>query len=113
MDNKDVKVSLIEYLDQASWWEFGYKFKVENKSNKTLTIVFDDTSIAEVNCKPLFSIDHIEAGHTAYFNFAWDRASLERSWIPYIDNVEFTLKVYNSNNWNIPALYGTKAFIKH
>ena len=112
IDNADVKISIIEYLDKASWWEFGYKFRVENKSNKVITVMFDSVSIMDINCKPMFSIDHIDAGHTAYFNLAWDRESLERAYIPYLDNVEFMVRVYDNENWETPAIYGTRVLIK-
>lgn len=113
LDNSDVKVSIVEYLEKASWWEFGYKLKIENKSNEVITYMFDDVSIMDINCKPMFSIDHIEPGQTTYFNIAWDKDSLEKAWIPYINNIKFMLRIYNNDNWRTPALYGTKALIKH
>ena len=112
LDNTDIRVTVIEYLNKASWWEFGYKFKVENKSNKTLSVMFTDVSIMDINCAPLFNIDHVESGHTIYFNLAWDRDSLERAWIPYVDNIEFMLSIYDTSTWNTPAKYGTRALIK-
>ena len=113
LNTHNIKVYIVEVLDKASWWEFGYKFKVENNSNKVLTIMFDDVSILGIDCKPMFFVDHIEPGHTAYFNLAWDIDTLKRSCIPYLDNVEFTLKIYDTENWNTPALCGTKVLLKH
>ena len=113
INNKDIKVSIVEYLDKASWWEFGYKFKVENTSGKTITIMFSDVSIMDINCDPMFHVDHIETGHSAYFNLAWDMASLKSAYIPYIDNIEFILRVYNNDTSYAPAIYGTRALIKH
>lgn len=112
IDNSDIKISIIEYLDKAGWWEFGYKFKVENKSTKVLTYTFDCVSIMDIDCKPMFSIDHVDSGHTVYFNLAWDKESLERAYIPYIDNIKFMVRVYDNENWDTPALYGTRALIK-
>ena len=62
IDNSDIKISIIEYLDKAGWWEFGYKFKVENKSTKVLTYTFDCVSIMDIDCKPMFSIDILIRG---------------------------------------------------
>lgn len=112
IDNSDIKISIVEYLKQASWWEFGYKLKVENKSTKVLTYMFDYVSIVGIECKPMFTIDHIEPGHTDYFNLAWDKESLERAYIPYLDNIEFMLRVYDNDDWKDLALYGTRALIK-
>jgi hypothetical protein len=66
-----------------------------------------------IGCPPLFSIDHIEAGHTAYFTLGWDNETLERLYVPYIDNVEFMLKVYDNDNWRAPAFAGERILIKH
>lgn len=112
MDNEYAKVSIIKYLAKDYWWEFGYEFKIVNKTNKVLTALIDDCSIMDVMCKPLFSIDHVEAGHTAYFTVAWDRETLERSHLPYIDNIEFLVRVYNGENWKMPALAGSKILLK-
>ena len=75
--------------------------------------MIDSASIMNINCDPLFKVDHIEAGHIAYFNIAWDKETLERGYIPYIDNIEFIIRVYDNEDWTTPALYGTKILIKH
>jgi hypothetical protein len=67
MDNEWAKVSIVKYLAKDCWWEFGYELKIYNKTNKVLTVMFDDCYIMDIQCKPLFSIDHIDAGKTAYF----------------------------------------------
>ena len=113
LDNSEVRVSIVEYLDAAGWWEFGYKIKIENKGIKLITVTFDNVSILEINCKPVFSVEHIEGGHTAYINLAWDIDSLKRTCIPYLDNVAFTVQVYDNADLGRPALYGTNVLIKH
>jgi hypothetical protein len=113
LDNSEVRVSIVEYLDAASWWEFGYKIKIENKGVRLFTVTFDNVAILDINCKPMFSVEHIEGGHTAYINLAWDTDSLKRACIPYLDNVAFTVRVFDNADWTKPALYGTNILIKH
>jgi hypothetical protein len=113
MDNEYVRIDIVEYLSTASWWEFGYKFRVINKTNEVITMMLDNTSIMSIQCKPLFNIDHIDAGKTIYFNMAWDKEALERSYIPYIDNIEFIIKIFNNENWTTPALVGSHILIKN
>lgn len=113
LDNEDVKISIVEYLEKASWWEFGYKFKVENKSNKVITILFENTCIVNIDCQAMFQVDHIYANSTRYFNLAWSMDSLERCWVPYIGDVGFTLSVYNSENFDLPANYTMNVLIKN
>lgn len=112
MDNEYAKISIVKYLAADRWWEFGYEIKVYNKTNKVLSIIIDDCYIMNIQCKPLFSIDHIEAGKTAYFKLAWDNDTLTRCHIPYIDNVEFMVRVFDNEDWTVPALAGNRIMIK-
>ena len=112
MDNDFVKVSIVKYLAKDNWWEFGYELKVTNKTNSVITYMIDGASIMDIQCQPLFSIDHIEAGDTAYFTMAWDTEALERSHIPYVDNVEFMLRIYNNDRWTSTALAGSIVLMK-
>ena len=116
MDNADIKISIVKYLASDFWWDVGYELKIENKSNKILTCTIDDTYIMNTYCQPLFSIEHIEAKHTEYFTIGWDRDSLDKSHIPYVDNVEFMVRVFNNeywnNRWTDKALWGTHVLIK-
>ncbi len=113
LDNKDVTISVVEKLESESWWEFGYKLKVENHSEQAISILFDNVSIASVSSKPLFNVDQVEPGYTTYFNLAWDKDSLSKDLVPYLDEVEFTLRVYlGTENWKKPADYGLTVLIR-
>lgn len=112
INNEYTKVSIVKYLTEDNWWEFGYELKVVNKTNNTITMTIDSVSIMDINCKPLFSIDHIDAGNTAYFTLAWDKDTLTKNYIPYIDNIEFMVRIFDNENWNIPALAGSRIMLK-
>jgi hypothetical protein len=113
MDNEYVKISIIKYLSKADWWEFGYELKIYNKTNNLLSVLIDDCYIMDILCKPLFTVDHIEAGKTVYFKIAWDSDTLKRCKIPYIDDVEFMVRVFNTEDWTTPALAGNRIMIKN
>jgi hypothetical protein len=113
LDNDEVKVSIIEVLDKASWWDFGYKIMVENRTDKTLSFIFSDLYIMSISCSPMFTVDHVVGNSTAYFTLAWDEDSLKRACIPYIDNIEFMLRVYSTDDYCAPADYGIRALIKN
>lgn len=112
MDNEYTTISIVKYLTKDDWWEFGYELKIENKTNQVISVLIDDCYIMGIQCKPLFSIDHIDAGKTAFFRAGWDKDTLTRSHIPYIDNVEFMIRIFDNNNWKVPALAGTRILIK-
>lgn len=112
MDNEYAKISIVKYLAKDNWWEFGYELKIINKTNQVITVMIDSLSIMDINCKPLFTIDHIDAKNTAYFILAWDKETLERCYIPYIDNIEFMVRIFDNDDWKTPALAGEKILIK-
>lgn len=113
IDNEQVRVSIINFLDTEHWYRFAYELKIENKSNKVLSFYIDDASIMGINCSPLFYVDHVDAKHSAFFTLGWDHDALERNYIPYIDNVKFTIKVYDNIDWSTPAFAGERVLIKH
>lgn len=114
LDTPEVTITLEERLATESWWEFGYKLKIVNHSNEAVSVLFDNVSIASVTTQPMFNVTQVEPGYTLYFNLAWDKASLERDWVPYLNNVEFSMKVYiGTENWKQPADYGTEILIRN
>lgn len=112
LNTDQVTVSLVNYYDKASWWEFAYEVKITNKTNKLLTATIDKASIMNLQCPPLFSIDYIEPGKTIYFLVGWDRDTLIRSHIPYIDNVEFMIRLFDNDKAKGPAICGAEVLIK-
>ena len=113
LNTSDIKISINKYLNAAQWWEFGYELEIINKTNKVLTVVFDNFYIMSILCKPVFSVDQIYANKTAYFTMAWDSDTLERCYIPYLDNIEFQIAVYDNANRLGPALAGTRVLLKN
>ncbi len=112
MDNEYTKISIVKYLAEDAWWEFGYELKIYNKTDKVLSTIITDTYIMDIFCEPVYNIEHLDPGKTAYFKLAWDEDTLTRCHIPYVDNVEFMIKVFDNNNWTAPALTGKRVMIK-
>ena len=112
LDDEGVRVSITKYLAADMWYEFGYELKIENNTNNIITIAIDDVAIMDTACPPLFNIDHIDAGKTAYFTIGWDKETLERSHVPYVNNIEFMIRVFDNTNWQSTALTGEKIMLK-
>ena len=112
LNKEGVRVSITKYLAKDLWYEFGYELKIENNTKKVITIAIDDAAIMDVSCKPLFTIDHIDAGKTAYFTMGWDKETLDRCHVPYIDNIEFMIRAFDNANWQSTALTGEKIMLK-
>jgi hypothetical protein len=113
MDNEYARITVKKFLSRDSWWEFGYDIEVLNKTNKVISIAFDNVYIMDISCQPLFSIDHIDAGKTANFLLGWDKETLERCYIPYIDNIEFMVRVFDNETWDSTALTGSRVLFKN
>lgn len=113
VDSENIKISLIEYLTENNWRAFGYRLKLENKTNKVLCVILDNNYIMNIKCSPVFTVEHIEPSETKYFELSWDKETLERRYVPYVDNVEFMIRIYNNENWKVPALEGAHILLKH
>lgn len=113
MDNEYARVTVKKFLAKDSWWEFGYDIEVLNKTDKVITVSFDNVHIMDISCKPMFSIDHIETGKTANFMLGWDRDTLERCYIPYVDNIEFMVRIFDNEDWDTAALAGSRVLFKN
>ncbi len=112
IDNEKVKAQITGYLTNSSWYEIAYEFKIENKTDQVLTISFEDVAIMDIYCQPVFHIDHVEPGQTIYFVLGWNCDTLKRCWIPYIDNIDFMLKVYDTEDWKSPAYTGALVLMR-
>lgn len=112
LNNEGVRISITKYLAKDMWYEFGYELKIENNTNNIITISVDDVAIMDVACAPMFSINHIDAGKTAYFTLGWDKETLDRCHVPYIDNIEFMIRAFDNANWQSAALTGEKIMLK-
>ena len=113
MDNEYARVTVKKFLSKDSWWEFGYDIEILNKTAKVISVSFDNVYIMDIACKPMFSIDHLEAGKTANFMLGWDRDTLERCYIPYVDNIEFMVRVFDNDDWDTTALAGARVLFKN
>lgn len=113
LDNELVNIALVGTYGKEAWYEFAYELKITNKTSSIITFTIDDASIMGINCKPLFTVDHIEPSKSTYFRVGWDVDTLTRNYIPYIDNVEFRVKIFNNEDLTGTALTGTRLLIKN
>lgn len=113
MDNEYIRITVVRYMEDDGWYDFAYEFKVENKTDQVLTFSFENMSIMNISCPAVFSIDHVYERETKYFLLAWNKDTLSRCYIPYIDIVNFQIKVYDNEDWRRPADFGEQVIIMH
>lgn len=112
LNNEYIKISIIKALSSSSWFEAGYKLRIQNKTSDVLSVAFTEVFIMGIACEPVYNLEHVDPLATVDFDFVWDKATLDRCHVPYFGDVDFLVKVYNNDKWNAPALTGVRALIK-
>ena len=99
-DNELVKVSVIDAYEDTTWGEVGFEVEIVNKTDMTLMVAVDDVSVNGVMNDPFWATE-VAAGKTAYSNIGWyinsDSNKNVKS-LSDINNIEFTLRAYDSND---------------
>jgi len=70
-----------------------------NNTDKTLMLAADDTSVNDAACRANSSMEVPAGKRTNNYIFSVSESTLEEQWIDEIEYVEFTLRYYDSNDW--------------
>lgn len=78
---------------------FGYTLKVflENKTDKELMFTVDDVSVNGFMCDPFWATS-VAGGKKSNSSIAWLSSSFEENGIEKVEEINFTLRVYDSND---------------
>lgn len=97
VDNEYVTVIVTGYEDDSIW---GYTVKLFllNKTDKNLMFSVDEVSVNGYMADPFYATS-VSAGKCAFSSMSWSDTTLENSGITVIDEIEFTLKVYDEDDW--------------
>jgi hypothetical protein len=104
VDNEAITMTLIATYEDEMFGEVGYKTKIENKTDKAISINSDSTSVNGVMNDPIFTTS-IEPNKTAYVNFYWWTESDLNPNVKCIEdlvNIEGKLDIVDTTNdeWN-------------
>lgn len=96
VDNDIVSISVIGYTSD----EYGYyaHLYVVNKTDKCFKISIDDASVNGFMADPYFVID-VLGGNSAFSTINWMQTTLEENDITSVEEIEFTLTVYDEENY--------------
>jgi len=78
-----------------------------------LMFTVEDASVNGYMAEPLFART-VDAGNCAFDGIAWSGQTLEELQIGEVETLEFTLRVYDADNWseedvlNVPVVLKTK-----
>jgi len=97
VDNDDVTVTVVKSENNA---HLGMQFHVQcvNKTDRTLMFSWDMVSVCGYMYDPLWAAE-VAAGKSALSTIDLDTYALGKMGIDSVDEITFTLRVYDSENW--------------
>ena len=97
VDNEQVTVSL---KDATQYGTSGYTLKVflENKTDKELMFTVDSVSVNGFMCDPFWA-SSVAAGKKANEEISFSESDFEKNGIEAVEEIVFTLRIYDSNDF--------------
>lgn len=97
VDNENVCVKIVGTEDDPVW---GYTLNVylENKTDKELMFTVDEVSINRFMCDPFWA-ESVAAGMKSNSTIYWFESSLAENSITDVEEIHFTLRVYDANDF--------------
>ncbi len=96
--DNDICTVKITGIEEDELWGYTWKAFVENKSDKNLMISFDGVSVNGFMCDPFWGTE-VSAGMKDNSDISWFTEELDRNGITTVDEVVFTLRVTDSDDW--------------
>lgn len=99
-ENCTVKITAIE---EDGLWGYTLKTYLENKTDKELMFSVSNASVNGFMCDPFWAVT-VSAGMKANEEIHFMEEDLKRSGIETVTDIEYTLRVYDSNDWDAEDL---------
>ncbi|MBO4228884.1 MAG: hypothetical protein J5938_00840 [Clostridia bacterium] len=103
VDNDQLSFLILKE-DPEGFWGYTMLCYAENRSNQALTISWDDVSVNGFMCDPYFSTT-LRPGTRGYFDVSFLSSSFEENGITEVEEVEFTLRVRDADDWFADPIY--------
>lgn len=97
VDNEYATAIVTGYTEDSIW---GYTVNLFfiNKSDKEVMFSVNDASVNGYMADPFFAMA-VTAGKCAFGSMSWSDSTLEENSIAEIEEIEFTLRIYDNNDW--------------
>lgn len=99
-ENCTVKITAIE---EDGLWGYTLKTYLENRTDKELMFSVSNASVNGFMCDPFWAVT-VSSGMKAIEEIHFMEEDLKRSSIDTVTDIEFTLRVYDNNNWEADDL---------
>lgn len=97
VDNDYVTVIVTGY-EEDMLWGYAVNLFMINKTDKDVMFSVDEASINGYMADPFYAVE-VLAGKCAFSSMNWFDSTLEDNNITAVEEIEFKLRVYDSNNW--------------
>ena len=111
LDNEAVTVIATGSTDGGLLSGFGLELYLVNKTDRNLMFTADDVSINGYMADPFWA-NGVGAGHSAFTEMSWLKSSLEENGITDVEDVELTLRIYDSDDWFADDIFNGTLSIK-
>ena len=97
VDNADVTFQITVVENDPIW---GYTLKVflENKTDLSLMFTLEEVSVNGYMCDPYWATT-VAAGKKSNSTISWLDSTLEENGITRVEEITFTLRAYDNNDW--------------
>ena len=94
-ENCTVKITA---MGEDSFWGYSLKVFLENKTDLELMYTVDNVSVNGFMCDPFWATT-VAAGKKANDEISFMDSDFEKNGITDVEEITFTLRVYDSNDW--------------
>lgn len=101
-DNDNVRFIIESFDDTSS--AYTLRCYVQNRTSAALMYSWDNVTVNGCAIDPLWITD-IAAGKQAYSEISFSRSDLEANGIETVEQIEFTLMVFNLDNWTTEPIF--------
>lgn len=98
VDNEDITVK-VTGINEDTLWGYALTVYLENKTDKNLMFSLSDVSVNGFMCDPYWA-QSVAAGMKSNTDVSWFADDLKANGIEKVEDVTFTLRVYDSNDWS-------------
>ena len=96
-DDENVTVR-IEAVETDNIWGYTLKVFLENKTDKELMFTVNNVSVNGFLCDPLWAAT-VDAGMKANEEISFSESDFEKNNIENVEQITFTLRIYDNGDW--------------
>lgn len=103
-DNDSASATVTGIGEDDIWGYSVHLYLVNKTTDKTLMFNEENASVNGFMADPYWAVE-IKPGKSAFSSMSWSRSAFEENGITSVDDIEFTFRVYDFENWSGEDIY--------